>query len=297
MLGASLTEDEGAYTVAFGESTVKIGKSTGLIESLISDGRELVCAPVTPTIWRAPTDNDRRIKNNWYKFNFDKLSPDCRETSAEILSDCVKIKASLVLASAPKIPVIRMSLVYTVSEGMGISVECDASVTENMPPLPRFGFKVRMPEDAEDVRYFGYGPYESYEDKRLASRVGIFKTTATKNFEHYVRPQENSAHAGCKWAEITTAYGQGLYFSAEKFSLSVSHFTPEYLTVTAHDYELVPEHETTVIIDYRNAGIGSNSCGPELLPQYRISEREFNFKFNIKPSFTANVSPFDEYVK
>ena len=154
-----------------------------------------------------------------------------------------------------------------------------------------------MPEDAEDITYFGYGPYESYEDLHRASRVGIFKTTATENFEHYVRPQENSAHFGCKWAHITTAYGQGLYFSADTFSLSASHYTPEYLTVTAHDYELIPDKETTVIIDYRNAGVGSNSCGPELDPRYQVSEKKINFTFNIKPCFTGNVSPFDEYVK
>ena len=296
-LGASLKEDERSYTVDFGESTVRIGKSSGLIESIVSDGRSLITEPIAPTIWRAPTDNDRIVKNNWYKYLYDRLTPDCRGTGAEVLSDRVKITANLILASAPKIPVMKMTVTYTLSEGAGIEIECKADVAEGLPPLPRFGFRVRMPEDAENVRYFGYGPYESYSDKRLASRIGLFTTTVTENFEHYVRPQENSAHFGCRFADVSTVYGQALYFSGESFSLSVSHFTPEYLTVTAHDYELVPEKETTVIIDYRNAGIGSNSCGPELMPEYRISEREINFKFNIKPIFTGNVSPFDEYVK
>ena len=154
-----------------------------------------------------------------------------------------------------------------------------------------------MPEDAENVRYFGYGPMEAYEDKRLAAKIDLYKTTATENFENYVRPQENSAHYGCRFADISCIYGQGLYFSADTFSLSVSHYTPEQLTRTAHSYELTPNRDTTVIIDYRNAGVGSNSCGPELLPEYRISEREINFKFNIKPMFVGNRSPFDEYIR
>ena len=209
----------------------------------------------------------------------------------------MRIYASVNLTAPIREPAVRAELCYVFSEGLGIGIECEASVAKNVPTLPRFGFRFTMPEDAEDITYFGYGPYESYEDLHRASRVGIFKTTATENFEHYVRPQENSAHFGCKWAHITTAYGQGLYFSADTFSLSASHYTPEYLTVTAHDYELIPDKETTVIIDYRNAGVGSNSCGPELDPRYQVSEKKINFTFNIKPCFTGNVSPFDEYVK
>jgi beta-galactosidase len=154
-----------------------------------------------------------------------------------------------------------------------------------------------MPEGSEDVRYFGYGPNEAYEDKRLASRVSMFKTTATANFEHYVRPQENSSHYGCKWADVTSTAGHGLYFSGESFSFSVSHYDPLYLTGFNHDFELVPEKETTVIIDYRNAGIGSHSCGPALDPKYAITEKEFDFSFVFKPQFSGNILPFKEYVK
>jgi beta-galactosidase len=84
-------------------------------------------------------------------------------------------------------------------------------------------------------------------------------------------------------------------FTSESFSLSVSHFEPHYLTSFAHDYELVPEKETTVIIDYHNSGIGSGSCGTELLPEYQLRDKEFEFNFNIKPLRSANVDLFEEY--
>ena len=154
-----------------------------------------------------------------------------------------------------------------------------------------------MPEGFEDVKYFGYGPMESYEDKRLAARISEFRTTASDNFEHYVRPQENSSHFGCKWAAVSSVVGYGLYFSGESFSLSVSHIDPAYLSKFDHDFELIPEKETTVIIDYRNAGIGSASCGPKLNPLYEIKEKEFDFSFCFKPSFVGNVDLFSEYVK
>jgi beta-galactosidase len=85
--------------------------------------------------------------------------------------------------------------------------------------------------------------------------------------------------------------------SAKSFSLSVSHFSPEYLTSVNHDFELTPERETTVIIDYRTSGIGSGSCGPELAKQFRIDEENIDFKFFIKPVAVGNILPFKEYRK
>ena len=295
--GATLAETRTHYEITFGENIVKIGKFSGLIESIVSDGKSLITAPVTPTIWRAPIDNDRIIKTDWFKYRLDKLAPDFRDISAEVLDDSVVVKAKINLATAPQKPSLLMEVTYTFSEGRGIGIGVKAEVDKQLPALPRFGFVFTMPEEAEQVRYFGYGPRESYEDMKLSSRISLFRTTATENFEHYVRPQSNSSHHGCKWADVTTAYGQGLYFSADNFALSVSHFTQQQLTETEHDYELVPNKETTVIIDYRTEGIGSNSCGPAPEEKYKIIEKEINFSFNVKALFTGNVCPFDEYLK
>ena len=201
------------------------------------------------------------------------------------------------LAAPAKEPLMTLTITYTVSANGGIRITTAAKKRAGAPELPRFGYRITMPEGAEDIRYFGYGPYESYEDKRLASRIDLFRTTATENYEPYIRPQENSAHYGCRFADVSLPYGQGLYFSAEKFSLSASHYTPEALTEAKHEYELTPDKNTTVIIDYRNAGIGSNSCGPKLIAKYAISEEQINFTFTIKPHFSGNISPFSEYAK
>jgi len=294
---AELSQDKTAHIVKFGETVVRVGFASGLIESIKSNGKEMLTSPVAPTIWRAPTDNDRKVRMLWErrKINYDKARCRTRSIKATCEDGRVKIVTDSFMAADMNLPLMEMTLTYTFDDRIG--VVCDAKFIKKSPYLPRFGFKLTMPEGCEDVRYFGYGPYESYEDKRLASRVGLFRTTATDNFEHYVRPQENSAHLGCKWADVTSVAGHGLYFSAESFSLSVSHFSPEYLTGFKHDFELVPERDTTVIIDYRTSGIGSNSCGPDLAPEYRITEEDIKFKFFIKPVFTGNILPFKEYRK
>ncbi|MBQ9070112.1 MAG: DUF4981 domain-containing protein [Clostridia bacterium] len=297
MMGASLKDSFGYYEIEFGESVARVSKTSGLITSLVHEGKEMLDAPVAPTIWRAPTDNDRRVRREWEKHNYHRMSVKCYGTSYEEQSDRVTVTSEIALGSAPLKPALRMTLKYIFSEGSAIAVCCDAKVRGDIPPLPRFGFRFTLPEGFEDISYFGYGPYESYEDKRLASRLSLFKTTATANFEPYVRPQENSAHHGCKWASVTSTVGHGMLFMADKFSLSASHFTPEYLTETRHDFELKEDKNTTVIIDYRTAGIGSHSCGPELDPRFRISEKEIHFEFSFSPEFMGNINPFDKYSK
>ncbi len=302
-IGALLCETDKYYVVYAGEAITKIGKKTGLIESFTANGKEMLTSPITPTVWRAPTDNDRRIRKEWENHNFDRAETNLHYVKADVSEDIVIIRTELVVAAPAFSPIATVELAYTFGIGEGVKIDCNARLgdgtpwDDGLPPLPRFGFKFRMPEGMEDVRYFGYGPMESYEDKRLASRISFFKTTATNNFEHYVRPQENSSHYSCRWADVTSTAGYGLYFSGESFSLSVSHYDPLYLTKFMHDFELVPEKDTTVIIDYRNAGIGSASCGPALASEYSIIEKEFSFSFRFKPSFAGNIDPFLEYVK
>ena len=140
---------------------------------------------------------------------------------------------------------------------------------------------------------------ESYADKRHASRQGLFESTVTGHFEHYVRPQENMAHADTTWMTVANAAGQGLMAVAagKPFSFNCAHFTPAQLTATAHDYELVPMEETCVNLDMRQSGIGSNSCGPELNPRFRLAEKHFDFSVRLLPVFVNNTDGFEQAEK
>ncbi len=297
--GALVENKDDSFLVRAGEMTVRIGRESGLIESIISNGDELLISPITPTIWRAPTDNDRKIKREWFSAHFDKLTVKCHSVKYERCDEenIHHITAHLTLETPDGEDIISMDTDYGISEGMGIRISSSVTVKDTVPTLPRFGFRFAMPEGTERVRYFGYGPYESYEDKRLSSRLSLFRTTVTENHNDYIMPQENGAHYGCIFADAVMPHGNGLSIYAESFSFSFSHFTPEALTEAKHNYELTPDKHTTLIVDYRNAGIGSASCGPTLLPEYRISEKSFSFEFNIRPTFATGANPFDEYMK
>ncbi len=292
---AMLVEEDDAYRIGVGETEYTISRHSGLVEHIIDHGCDLITSPIVPSMWRAPTDNDRNIRRTWQGQGLDRLQTHLYSLTATQTSGAVTVCAQLSLGAAPLKVAAQLQVCYTFTVDRGLTIATQVHIAEHITYLPRFGWQLQMPAGAEDVRYFGYGPMEAYEDKRLAARLGYFRTTATKNFEPYVRPQENSAHVGCRFADITTVVGHGLYVSADTFSLSVSHFSPQYLTQVAHNYELIPSPTTYVHIDYRNSGVGSNSCGPALDERYRIDEKDFTFTCSIKPVRSGNIDPFREY--
>ena len=293
-----LCENRDEYTVTVGETVYKISKFSGMITDICDNGEHLITKPVVPQIWRAPTDNDRNVQWDWRNSSIHNAKVKCYSTEVVKADENEAVILSKIsLAAAPNEVVLRADITYTVKYGMGIKIACDVKWNVQKKHYPRFGMRLTMPEGAEQMRYFGYGPNESYVDKRLASKLGEYKSTVTENYEPYVFPQENSSHWGCRWADVHTVAGHGFLFtSCEPFSFNASHFSPEQLTETRHHYELKREPETTVMLDMRMDGIGSNSCGPELAEKYRFNETEFSSSVTIKPVFVAEVNPYREAV-
>jgi beta-galactosidase len=297
-----VVEDEKTICITDGACVYTVDRNHGLIASIVGDGKEFLTTPVKPCIWRAPTDNDRKVKSDWLKVGFDRMHTKCYECNVTEQSENeITVSAKLSLGALARRPVVRMNVTYTFARGEGVTVKTDAErCAEYAQFLPRFGFTFQMPADCEQLRYFGRGPVESYRDKRHASHMGLFGTTVTEHFEHYVRPQENMAHTDTHWMEVANLAGQGLLATgadeSATFSFNCSHFTPEQLFKTAHDYELVPMEETMVHIDYMQSGIGSNSCGPKLSPELQMNDKTFGYAFRLLPVRVNDVCPFEKSI-
>ncbi|MCL2096263.1 MAG: DUF4981 domain-containing protein [Oscillospiraceae bacterium] len=291
------------YIIAYaGDTVYTFDAYYGKITGINSNGKELIEKPVEFNLWRAPTDNDRNIQHKWRRLGFDKAVQ--KHYSSEIISQDdykLSIKSSVSLGAYITAPIIELDVLYNIYASGDLVIDVKAKLGDKIDAfLPRFGIILEMPENTELIKYFGYGPMESYIDKRRAARVGLFESTVSENFEPYVFPQENSSHFGTRWATAANYAGHGLLFALESeatentFMFSAQHYSPETLDETKHDYELHPSKSTFVTIDYKQSGIGSNSCGPELFEKYRFSEREFECAFRIKPVVTFETDAFEE---
>ena len=110
--------------------------------------------------------------------------------------------------------------------------------------------------------------------------------------EDYLRPQENGSRSDCDFVTIKGG-NLSLTVAAEKtFSFHASEFTQEELTNKAHNYELAPSGFTEFCVDYRQNGMGSESCGPDLRKEYMFEEEEFKFEFRLMPrsAYTGSMN-------
>ena len=298
----AVSADADAITVTTNDTVYTVDKVRGLLSSVCDRGTELLTAPVDVTIWRAPTDNDRRIRRKWEAAELQRATTKCYTCEVEEISEkFVRVRAKLSVGAKIYRPFLHTDLVYTFFAEGGVKLDFDVKVRDfaDFDMLPRFGVEMQLPEGFERLRFFGRGPGASYMDLRHSSRLGVFETTVSEHFEHYVRPQENMAHTDTKWMFVSNLEGHGLMalMTDADFSFNCSHYTPKMLTETKHDYELKPLRETVLNLDYRHNGIGSNSCGPELNEAFRLSEKEFHFSIRLLPALVNDVCPFAEVGK
>ena len=96
-------------------------------------------------------------------------------------------------------------------------------------------------------------------------------------------PQENGSHYDCEYVELNNSR-YGIVVSAENaFSFNASYYTQEELEKKTHNYELIESDSVVFCVDYALNGIGSNSCGPVVLEQYRFDDVLFRFQFTLVP--------------
>ena len=252
---------------------------------------DFITAPVTFDVWRAPTDNDRNVKDKWRGWGLDRIQTKIYEVSWEINENKCLIKTKYALGSYSEAPILRGEAIWTIDSTGKINLVTDVNIDEykhlheKQLFLPRFGLKFVMPSGSEEVEYFGYGPNESYQDMRRSSYKSLFKTTVNDMFVNQTFPQENGARYSVDYAIVNDNRKMGIVFECgeKPFSLSCSHYSNEDLDKAMHPFNLTKLEETIVNIDYRNSAIGSNSCGPDLFSAYRFDEREFRFDVSFTP--------------
>ncbi|MBR2460573.1 MAG: DUF4981 domain-containing protein [Clostridia bacterium] len=292
-----LTESDLSVEIAVDETVYSIDKTNGMLTQITDNGKAMLDRPVRPTVWRAPTDNDRNVKVKWRSQGFDRTEIKCYGVSvASHDAEHAAITADISLGGYTQLPILHATLTYTVTSDGALKITSQVKVKDNAPFLPRYGLELVMTEGSEDYAYFGKGPMESYRDKQLAASMGVYSGKVIDSIEHYIRPQENCSHTDTRWADVMFTAGQGLFFDCEGtgFTFRASKYSAKQLTEKAHDYELAPEAVTYVNLDYAQSGIGSNSCGPELDVAHQLSEKEFSWTLRLRPVFASALRPFEQ---
>ncbi len=259
-----------------------------------ANGKTLTLGGPRLNFWRAPIDNDMYVVADWRKAHLDKLTERVDGFRWERLGESA-IRASWTSRIAPPVHDwgFRCETSYTLT-GSGLIVIDVHGVPIGKPPamLPKIGLQLELPGDAEHVEWYGRGPGENYSDSKQAGKFGVYAKTVDELFTRYVYPQENGNRTDVRWMSVTDGAGIGLLAAgAPTLEFSARRYTDRDLEKAKHESDLEPREFITLNLDYRQNGLGSNSCGPAQLPPYAVGSEEFRFRILLAPYLAGNHAP------
>lgn len=253
-------------------------------------GKEMIGKIPMPNFWRAPVDNDNgsmapgryaqwKIASMYISHRnggmFDNVP-----TTVEETEHSVTITYTYYM---PTTPASKCQVAYTVYGDGTVETKLTYDPVEGLPDMPEFGMMFKLNADYDNVEWYGYGPEETYADRRHGAKLGIYKNKAADNMAKYLVPQECGNKVGVRYAKVTDDRGRGLLFSGDELSFSALPYTPHELENAAHPYELPQVHYTVVRVALAQMGVGGDdSWGAWVHPEYNIDVTkplEFTFRF------------------
>ena len=253
-------------------------------------GKEMIGKIPMPNFWRAPVDNDNgsmapgryaqwKIASMYISHRnggmFDNVP-----TTVEETEHSVTITYTYYM---PTTPAAKCQVAYTVFGDGTVETKLTYDPVEGLPDMPEFGMMFKLNADYDNVEWYGYGPEETYADRRHGAKLGIYKNKAADNMAKYLVPQECGNKVGVRYAKVTDDRGRGLLFSGDELSFSALPYTPHELENAAHPYELPQVHYTVVRVALAQMGVGGDdSWGAWVHPEYHIDVTkplEFTFRF------------------
>lgn len=274
---------------------VTFDKISGQMTDWQYEGMTLIHTGPKVQLWRAMIDNDHRSKPVWQQHGLHRMQERTASVEATLSEDqlmaTVKVKSRL----APPVLTwgIELEMIYTIYGNGEVYIDISGDPTGKKPrTLPRIGLELTIPKEIDQVKWYGRGPGESYIDSKQSNRFGIFDQTVDGLMTNYVYPQENGNRTDVKWASFTNQLGMGLFTSGSPtFNFSAHYYTVEDFDKAQHTYDLEEKDEVYLHLDYQQHGLGSASCGPDVLPEYELQNEAFEFNVRLAPYAVNQVKP------
>ena len=289
----TLDENNGFFTARNDSFQLVASRAAGLIEALRWQEQDILVSGPQLQIWRGPTDNDGikgwtdqswRPLNKWRAQGLDKLAVKTVLAKASRNKDgSITLLFEHLGACAASERAIRHRHSYTISPDGSIQVDNTFTVDKAIPDLPRLGVVLTLKPGFEKLRWFGRGPFENYSDRKRAALVDLYESTVTDQYVPYIMPQEHGNHTDVRWLSLSSGNARLLVKAAGPMEFSASHFTAQDIDRAYHTYDLRPRAEVILNLDYRQRGLGTESCGPGPLEQYKIKPGRYAWSYNLQP--------------
>ena len=262
--------------------TVSFDKATGAINSYVVKGQELLKGELRDNFWRAPTLNDEVDSwalPRWKKVGLQHLTAKTGGLHFERLDDnTVSVNSAVEYYDGMGQLQIVVNKVYLIDGEGNISITNRVEPMETVTSLPKVGMQFTLPLDYRDLTYFGKDT-ENYPDRNASGKMGLYYMDALSLFEQHVVPQDNGNHSETRWLALSSDKSNiGLFVTMqEPFNFSTYNFTDDNLTAASRINQLEPKDFLTVNVDYKQAPIGTATCGPGVDEKYVLGNQVYEY--------------------
>jgi beta-galactosidase len=262
-------------------------KVAGTFSALESDGVNMLLKEGGPKLhlWRAQHRNDDKwASRSWEKKGLQNLKTEVQGVAAVRKSTSeVEITAQLQIKGKDGFSVSH-KVVYSITGDGVITAINSFDSTKPELALAHLGVRMLLDKQFDQAAFLGRGPMENYGDRKQGSDVGIYKSSVKEQLTPYEKPMEAGNHEDVRWASVTSSKGAGLMAIADSTLLQVSMlpYSDEEMENVQYRIDLPPVSSTVFCINYKTVGVGSNSCGPAPLQEYRIYAKPITFIYKLK---------------
>ena len=293
----SIQYNSGSSSVYNEDFTVAFDKASGEIISYVVKGKELLKGGLKDNFWRAPTLNDEVDSwalPRWRKAGLQHLTARNGGLHFERMDDnTVSVNAAVEYYDGMGQLQIVVNKLYLIDGEGNISITNRVEPMETVTSLPKVGMQFTLPLDYRDLTYFGKDT-ENYPDRNASGKMGLYQTDALSLFEQHVVPQDNGNHSETRWLALSSDKSNiGMFVTMqEPFNFSTYNFTDDNLTAARRINQLEPKDFLTVNVDYKQAPIGTATCGPGVDEKYVLSNQVYEYSVLLR-AFDKSQDPIE----
>jgi beta-galactosidase len=286
-------EDGDSVRISGDGFTVTFDKKRGTLTDYSYQGSQLLSEGPRPEFWRAYTDNDRKSYTRHSSDRWKNAGDNWKIQSTEIRQEGT---AAFVRCSAllPDLGDARLTIAYTVHPNAAIDVEYDYQ--PGKVPIPdkknkkglgapfRYGVKLQIPGEFDQVQWYGRGPEPTYSDRKF-ERIGIYENTVDGLWVDYARPQENGNRSEVRWLTLRDNRGRGLRISGQpELNFAARFYSRQVMESVAYSFEMERTPVIHLNVDKQQTGVGgNNSWGSPPMKPYWLKNEPTQFQFRIHP--------------
>jgi beta-galactosidase len=284
-------DKDNTVTIRGNEFRIIFDRKTGILDSWLYNETELLKQGPQPNFWRAPTDNDfgngmEKRCAVWKQDSHTRQVQSCDVVKKSDTEIWIEVLFKLPATGAT----CHTRYIVLISGDIYVLEEINPVPGSKLPELPRFGMRMRIPAQFENIRWYGRGPHENYCDRNTSAFIGRYESTVTDQYFPYIRPQENGYKTDVRWVTLTNQQGQGLLITGMPLiSMSALHYSIDDLDQGTkqnyrHTIDLIPQDYVEVNIDFKQQGVGGiDSWGAKPLPQYQIPSQHYSYSYRMRP--------------